>query len=71
MSSYAYYKKQFMPLADANINIMTNFMHYGTGVFEGIRCNWDKDQKQIYLFRLKEHYERLLGGCRILDIDIP
>lgn len=58
-----------MPLADANINVMTNFIHYGTGVFEGIRGNWDKEHKQIYLFRLKEHYERLFKGCQILNID--
>jgi branched-chain amino acid aminotransferase len=70
MSSYAFFKKQFMPLAEANINVMTNFIHYGTGVFEGIRGNWNKEHKQVYLFRLKEHYERLFKGCQILNIDL-
>jgi len=50
MPQYAYYHKKFMPLADANINISTNFLHYGTGVFEGIRGNWNEDRKQIYIF---------------------
>jgi branched-chain amino acid aminotransferase len=71
MPQYAYYKKQFIPLADAKMSVMTNFIHYGTGVFEGIRGNWNKEQKQVYLFRLKEHYERLLNGCRVLKIKIP
>ncbi|MDD5190492.1 MAG: branched-chain amino acid transaminase [Dehalococcoidales bacterium] len=71
MPSYAFLKKQYLPLADANLNIMTNFMHYGTGVFEGIRGNWNKDHKQIYLFRLKEHYERLFRGCQVLNITLP
>ena len=70
MPSYAFLKNQFMPLEKANINIMTNFMHYGTGVFEGIRGNWNKDNKQIFLFRLSEHYERLMKGCRILNIEL-
>jgi len=70
MPSYAYLKKQYMPLPEANINIMTNFMHYGTGVFEGIRGNWNKEHKQIYLFRLKEHYERFFKGCQILNIEL-
>jgi len=70
MSSYAFFKKQYMPLAEANINVMTNFIHYGTGVFEGIRGNWNKEHKQVYLFRLKEHYERLFKGCQILNIDL-
>jgi len=60
-----------MPLEEANLNVMTNFMHYGTGVFEGIRGNWNDDSRQIYLFRLREHYERMLTGCRLLKLDLP
>ena len=71
MPSYAYFQKQFVPLEDARLNVMTNFMHYGTGVFEGIRGNWNSQQKQLFLFRLKEHYERMYNGCRILNIDLP
>ena len=71
MPSYAYFQKQFVPLAEAKIGVMTNFLHYGTAIFEGIRGNWNKQQKQIYLFRLKEHYERLHNGCRVLKIDLP
>jgi branched-chain amino acid aminotransferase len=71
MPEYAYFHKKFMPLPQANTNIMTNFMHYGTGVFEGIRGNWNEARQQIYLFRLKEHYERLLSGCKVLKMDIP
>lgn len=71
MPSYAYFKKKIIPLEQANINVMTNFIHYGTGVFEGIRGNWNKQKHQLYLFRLKEHYERMLRGCQILNIDMP
>jgi branched-chain amino acid aminotransferase len=70
MPNYAYYNHQFMPLAEAKMSVMTNFMHYGTGVFEGIRGSWNADKKQVYLFRLKEHYERLLNGCKGLKCDI-
>jgi len=71
MPSFAYFKKQFVPLEQAKLGIMTNALHYGTAIFEGIRGNWNSDQKQIYLFRLKEHYERLHNGCRVLKIDPP
>jgi branched-chain amino acid aminotransferase len=71
MPSYAYIDKKFVPLAEAKLGVMTNFLHYGTGVFEGIRGNWNSQKKQIYLFRLKEHYERLLDGCRVLNIELP
>jgi branched-chain amino acid aminotransferase len=71
MPSYAYFQKQFVPLSEAKIGVMTNAFHYGTAIFEGIRGNWNSKQKQIYLFRLKEHYQRLLSGCRVLKIDLP
>jgi len=71
MPSFAYFHKQFVPISEAQIGIMTNSLHYGTAVFEGIRGNWNSEQKQIYLFRLKEHYERLQNGCRVLKINLP
>ena len=70
MPSYAYFHKQFMPLSEAKIGIMTHCLHYGTAIFEGIRGNWNSQQKQIYLFRLKEHYQRLHNGCRLLKINL-
>jgi len=71
MSAYAYFNKQFVPLSEARIGVMTHCLHYGTGVFEGIRGNWNSEEQQLYLFRLSEHYERLLNGCRVLNIDLP
>jgi branched-chain amino acid aminotransferase len=68
---YAYFQKEIIPLADAKIGIMTHAFNYGTGVFEGIRGNWNSDEEQIYVFRLKEHFERLRKSCRIMRIDFP
>ena len=50
---------------------MTHALHYGTGVFEGIRGNWNEEKGLIHIYRLREHYERLLQGCRLLMLDIP
>ena len=66
MPSYAFFQKQFILLPEAKIGVMTHSLHYGTAIFEGIRGNWNSEHKQIYLFRLKEHYQRLQNGCRIL-----
>ncbi len=71
MPSYAFFKNQYVPLAEAKISVMTSALHYGTAVFEGIRGNWNNEQKQIYLFRLREHYRRLLNGCQVLRIRLP
>ncbi len=71
MPSYAFFHKQFVPLAEAKIGVMTHALHYGTALFEGIRGNWNSEQQQIYIFRPKEHYQRLLAGCRLLRINLP
>lgn len=71
MPPYAYFRKQFMPLAEAKIGILTHALHYGTACFEGIRGNWNEEQEQLYLFRVREHYERMHKGCRILKINLP
>ena len=71
MPSYAYFHNQFVPLSEAKIGVMTHSLHYGTAVFEGIRGNWNSQQQQIYIFRIREHYERLQNGCRVLKINLP
>ncbi len=71
MPPYAFMKKKFVLLSEAKIGVMTHAFHYGTAVFEGVRGNWNNTKQQLYLFRLKEHYKRMLDGCRMLKIDLP
>ncbi len=68
---YAYFNGDFVPLSEAKISIMAHAFNYGTGCFEGIRGNWNAVEKQLYIFRLKEHYERLERSCKILKIQLP
>lgn len=68
MNPLAYFHGRFVPLADANVNIMTHAFNYGTGCFEGIRGYWNENERQMYLFRMREHYQRLLTSGRILGI---
>src|SRR3989304_9550602 len=67
---YAYFRKQFVPLEDAKIGIMTHAFNYGTGVFEGIRGNWNAEDNTIYLFKVEEHLKRLRQSARICRIEI-
>jgi branched-chain amino acid aminotransferase len=49
---------------------MTQALHYGTGLFEGIRGNWNAGKDQMYIFRLKEHYQRMANGAKLLKMDL-
>jgi branched-chain amino acid aminotransferase len=71
MPKYAFFKGQFVPIDQAQVSVMTHGLNYGTGCFEGIRAYWNQDEEQLYVFRLKEHYERMHRSCRILRIELP
>ena len=71
MPGIAFHNGAFIPLEQATVGIMTHALHYGTSVFEGIRGNWNEDDEKLYLFRLEEHYDRLLAGCKIMRINLP
>jgi branched-chain amino acid aminotransferase len=62
---------EFLSAERGVISVRTHAFAYGTGCFEGIRGYWSKEDQQIYLFRLREHYERLLRSCKILRMQLP
>jgi branched-chain amino acid aminotransferase len=62
---------EFVPANEARVGIMSHAFSYGTGCFEGIRGYWNDQTEELYLFRLREHYERLHRSCRIMNIELP
>ncbi len=65
MSEIAYFEGQFVPIEEATINVKTHAFLYGTSLFEGIRGYWLPEQNQVSIFRMREHYERILSNSRI------
>jgi branched-chain amino acid aminotransferase len=59
----------FVPWNDAKVHVLVHTLHYGTGVFEGIRCY--KTESGPAVFRLKEHVDRLFGSMHILQMECP
>jgi branched-chain amino acid aminotransferase len=66
-----FFKGQICPLSEAKVGLLTHALHYGTGVFEGIRGYWSEENKEVYLFRPREHYDRWKANARILKMEIP
>lgn len=58
-----------VPWDEANVHVLTHTLHYGLGVFEGIRC-YDGARGPA-IFRLRDHTERLLASAHILGMVIP
>ncbi len=59
----------FVDWNDAKVHILTHSLHYGTGIFEGIRCY--KTDRGSAIFRLYEHVDRFFDSAHILQMDLP
>ena len=66
----AYFQGQFVPLAEAKVGVMTHAFNYGTAVFEGIRGNWNAEQNQLYLFRVRDHVRRVRQSAKIMRLGV-
>ena len=55
---------------DATIHVLTHTLHYGMGVFEGVRAYKTVDGTSA-IFRLKEHTKRLLNSAKIFQMNVP
>jgi branched-chain amino acid aminotransferase len=60
---------RFVGWDDANVHVLTHTLHYGLGVFEGIRCY--RTEKGSAIFRLDEHVERLFDSAHIFMMEMP
>ncbi len=64
----AYFGGQIVPMGEANVSVATHGLNYGTGCFEGIRAYWNAEQEQLYVLKLREHYERFANSRRMLKM---
>lgn len=61
---------KMVPWDEAQVHVLTHTLHYGMGVFEGIRCYECEDGRSA-IFRLEEHIDRLFDSAHILLMEIP
>jgi branched-chain amino acid aminotransferase len=60
---------ELMPWERATVHVFTHALHYGTGVFEGIRAY--KDEDEVFVFRLEDHIKRMAESAKIYALDLP
>jgi len=68
MPSKVWLNGKFVDWKDAKIHVLTHGLHYGTAIFEGMRC-YDTIHGPA-VFRMKDHYERMLHGVKIYEFSI-
>jgi branched-chain amino acid aminotransferase len=69
-AKFIWFDGKFIPWDQAQVHVLTHTLHYGLGVFEGIRAYQTHDGRTA-IFRLKEHIQRLFDSAHVMMIDIP
>jgi len=67
---WIWFDGEMVPWRDAKVHVLTHTLHYGLGVFEGVRA-YEADNKCAAIFRLHDHTDRLFRSAKILNIEIP
>lgn len=64
-----WFKGNIVPLSEAKIHVLSPTSQFGANVFEGIRGYWNEDEKQLYLFRMEDHVNRLQRSIKMMRFE--
>ena len=68
-SKYIWFNDKFVQWDKATTHVLSHGLHYGSGIFEGIRAYSNK--KDTFIFRLSDHYTRFFNSAKVAFIKIP
>lgn len=67
-ADYIWFNGEMVPWAEAKVHVMSHALHYGTSVFEGVRC-YDSHKGPV-VFRHREHMQRLHDSAKIYRMPV-
>jgi branched-chain amino acid aminotransferase len=70
-NSWVFYEGEFVRYHDVRLGLMTHALHYGTGVFEGVRAYWNQRLEQLFLLQPAAHYARMRRSASIMQMELP
>lgn len=70
-NSWVFYEGEFARYHDVKLGLMTHALHYGTGVFEGIRAYWNPKKEQLYLLQPAAHFDRMHRSANVMRMALP
>jgi branched-chain amino acid aminotransferase len=66
---FAFFRESFVPFGEANVSIASSPVLYGLSVYTVFSVNRNEQEKKLYAFRLRDHYDRLVNSARIMDFN--
>ncbi|MGI6349602.1 MAG: branched-chain amino acid transaminase [Eubacteriaceae bacterium] len=64
-----WHNDEIVNVNDAKINVLSPTAQFGLNVFEGIRCYWNEEKKQLFVFRLEDHLKRLKRSQKLIQME--
>jgi branched-chain amino acid aminotransferase len=68
-TEFIWFDGKFVPWGEAKVHVLSHVLHYGSSVFEGIRCY--ETTRGPAVFRLPEHVKRMFNSCKVYRMDVP
>lgn len=70
LPKHAFFRGNIVPYSEAKVGILTHALNYGTAAFGGIRAYWNDADQQLFIFRPRDHFQRLLNSGRLLLMNL-
>jgi branched-chain amino acid aminotransferase len=70
LPKFAYFQGKIVPYSEARVGVATHALNYGTAAFGGLRGYWNSDEQQLFVFRPRDHFKRLLNSARLLAANL-
>ena len=70
LPNFVFHNGRIVPYSEVKFGVLTHAMNYGTAVFGGLRAYWNEDEKQLFVFRPRDHFRRFLQSAKLLCMEL-
>ncbi len=71
LPKYVLFHGRIVPYGEARLGVLTHGLNYGTGCFAGLRGHWSEEEKELFVFRPRDHFKRFLDSTKLLCMELP
>ncbi len=70
LPNFVFHNDRIVPYSEVKFGVLTHALNYGTAVFGGLRAYWNEDEKQLFIFRPRDHFRRFLQSAKLLCMEL-
>jgi len=70
LPNFVFHNGRIVPYSEVKFGVLTHALNYGTAVFGGLRAYWNEDEKQLFIFRPRDHFRRFLQSAKLLCMEL-